>query len=260
MPGTAVSILTLNLWNINEPLQIRLNELIRFLSVKRPDIVALQEVSLIDGTPQSSEIASNAGYPFHEYKRCGAWQGREEGLAILARIPFAGLGSVPLPEAQVDMQRHLQCVAFEGPKPEMSILFAQTHLAYPLGARDARMNQVLYASDALRRLRSQPQWPLVICGDLNDTPDSPSVRHLTSLPDIRLRDAWAAVHGNNPGHTFAKENTWASPQLSPGRRIDYILVSDHIAVVSCVLVLNQKDGWGPVSDHYGLLASVEISD
>ena len=78
------------------------------------------------------------------------------------------------------------------------------------------------------------------------------------------QDAWAAVHGDEPGHTFTPENgirsdAWRS---RPGRRIDYVMVrcGDHGAtldVINCERVFDRQVGGVWASDHFGVVADLE---
>jgi endonuclease/exonuclease/phosphatase family metal-dependent hydrolase len=198
-----LSVLTLNIWNLNEPLQWRLSRITDFLFETKPDIVAFQEVSLLNGQPEFSTVADKAGYPFAEYVPCGRWEGREEGLAILARTRFSPTSRTPLPPVEGDMPRFLQIVTFESADHLSGIRLANTHLAYSLQAREARTGQV---SQIVRTLQSFPSTqPLILCGDFNDVPESEPVRRLVS-PPLGLTDCWAAAD-QGAGDTFAIHNS-----------------------------------------------------
>jgi endonuclease/exonuclease/phosphatase family metal-dependent hydrolase len=119
--------------------------------------------------------------------------------------------------------------------------------------------------------RRRPHLPVVLLGDFNAGPDAASTRFLTgrqSLDGISVRyeDAWEAVHGDEPGHTFDPGNPLVRAGQMPterGRRIDHVMVRSGahgalLDVADCRLVLTEPlDGvWA--SDHYGVLADLRL--
>lgn len=98
--------------------------------------------------------------------------------------------------------------------------------------------------------------PMVVTGDLNSDPTSGAYRVLTrdtitsAVPP--LLDAF--VH-NVAGH-YGPTSTWtAFKAIEPGRRIDYVLVSPAVTVVSHGILPDSWDGRFP-SDHLPVLATV----
>jgi endonuclease/exonuclease/phosphatase family metal-dependent hydrolase len=230
-----------------------MNELCRFLDATRPDVVALQEVSRVGARTQAEVIARKCDFDRHHYVESGSWCGREEGVAILTRGTSVSLPALRLPLVVDDMPRVLQRVEITRADFPTSIVVANTHLAFRLDARDGRCRQAQVIAGAL----ATTTGPIatVLCGDLNDTPDSPAVGLLLD-GGLGLGDTWRTAR--NPGAvTFAEENPWAASELGPGRRIDYIGCTEHFLVRRCDLVLTGEAGWGPVSDHYGVLVQLE---
>lgn len=254
-----IRALTFNLWNINEPLYERMDKFIRYLNVSRPDVIALQEVSPMASLRQSDYIASKANYPFVHYVRNGDWRNREEGLAVLTRFKCSRSEIIRLPLAEGDMPRSLQCLELILDQANSPILILNTHLAYHINARVGRTKQISMAIEALNDLVKYRALPVIFCGDFNDTPDSEPVRMLFSQSNPALRDAWLAAGNQSEGHTFAKDNPWASPELWPGRRIDYIGVSEEVNVHSCYLAMTPSDNWGLASDHYAVIAELSLT-
>ena len=98
--------------------------------------------------------------------------------------------------------------------------------------------------------------PLVVTGDLNSAPRSGAYRVLTrdTLPDASapLRDAFEA---SRTGH-YGPTSTWtAFRAIEAGRRIDYVLVSSAVDVLSHGILPDSWDGRFP-SDHLPVLATV----
>ncbi len=116
--------------------------------------------------------------------------------------------------------------------------------------------------------RGRPHLPVVLLGDVDAVPDTASIRFLTGRQglaglSVRYEDAWEAVHGDEPGHTFDPRNPLVRRRdaLERGRRIDHVLVrgGGHGAlldVADCRLVLIEPlDGvW--LSDPHGVLADL----
>jgi endonuclease/exonuclease/phosphatase family metal-dependent hydrolase len=98
--------------------------------------------------------------------------------------------------------------------------------------------------------------PVVVTGDLNAEPTSAPYRIITSdtisgaIPP--LRDAYVASRGGHYGPT----STWTEFRaIVPGRRIDYVLVSPEITVLTHGILPDSWDGRFP-SDHLPVLASM----
>ena len=99
--------------------------------------------------------------------------------------------------------------------------------------------------------------PIVLTGDLNAVPTSVAYRTLTrdTIADgvAPLADAFATSRSGHYGPT----SSWtAFRAIEPGRRIDYILVSAPVTVLTHGILPDSWDGRFP-SDHLPVLASVE---
>ncbi len=214
----------------------------------------------------------------------GAWPGAaagEQGLAILSRHPIEETRSLALPEARpADARQLLSAKIGTGAGP---IWVHTTHLHYRLDDGLARERQVLAIDEALRGMgRGLTDAPQVLCGDFNAEPDSDEMRFLRGLTTLgerrtHFQDAWLRcrpepVRGDGPeqGITWSSENEHTRPlrSLDIDRRIDYILVTSRKrdgrgTVRDCRVVMREREGDGEqsvcASDHYGLLADVQIA-
>ena len=100
------------------------------------------------------------------------------------------------------------------------------------------------------------ELPVVVTGDLNSDPASVPYRILTrdTIADASspLRDAFTTSVAGHYGPT----STWtAFRAIVPERRIDYVLVSADVAVLTHGILPDSWDGRFP-SDHLPVLASV----
>ena len=98
--------------------------------------------------------------------------------------------------------------------------------------------------------------PIVMTGDLNSDPQSGAYRVLTrdtiAEAGAPLRDALSSSLG---GHYGPLSSWTAFKAIEPGRRIDYVLVSPTVTVVSHAILPDSWDGRFP-SDHLPVLAAL----
>lgn len=252
-------LLTLNLWNINEPLTARMRELGQFVEVLLPDVMAFQEVSLVGGQPQTEVIARSFGYS-SSYARSGTWKGREEGLATLTRLPSISSEIVALPEAKGDMSRIALAVILSGHNSLSEIAVVNTHLAFQRRHRHARLRQIraclTFAAKVMEARRG-----LVLCGDLNNFPGEKIVEEVMERGPVKFQSCWTKYDTESgPPETFSSNNPWAAQELFPGRTIDHVFVSPSMLIERCMIVLRGTDGWHPVSDHFGVLTEIRMKE
>lgn len=240
-----LSILTLNLWGTGGPVAERMASLADWLRAQRPTIVALQEVEHWQGRSQAHHLAEAAGYAGVHVIRAGHAEDPGEGLAVLTELDGLAAATVTLPRAPDDGPRALQQVDLA--TDDGVIRVANTHLAWRLHHTTARSAQATRIVDELAAWTG----PVVLAGDLNDSPGSPPLGRLAAAG---LVDAVATA--GDEGWTFHPDNPWAPPPELLERRVDYVLVRG-LAVQRAAVVLT---GQGPddpvVSDHYGVLAHV----
>jgi endonuclease/exonuclease/phosphatase family metal-dependent hydrolase len=83
-----------------------------------------------------------------------------------------------------------------------------------------------------RYIQDHAQYPIILCGDFNDSPISHTHHTLTK----GLTDCFVAT-GNGPGWTYTNSRMYV--------RIDNILCSSHFTPYKCIV---DKNATG--SDHY----------
>ena len=101
--------------------------------------------------------------------------------------------------------------------------------------------------------------PIVVTGDLNSDPVSGAyrifVRDTIAGAIAPLRDGFTVSRDGNYGPT----STWtAFKAIEPGRRIDYVLVSSRVDVLTHAILPDSWDGRFP-SDHLPVIASLAMS-
>jgi endonuclease/exonuclease/phosphatase family metal-dependent hydrolase len=242
----AFRVLTLNLWNISEPLAARFRELEAGLKQLRPDIVCLQEVyrDPASGRSQAELIGEMCGL---------AHPVEHSGLAILSATPAVRSDSVALPEFPGDFARAVLLAEFavEG-RP---LLVANTHLAYPPELVQERRQQAETLLAAIERLHSRTSAK-ILCGDFNDVPESPAVRAVLNSSE-KFRDVFGECHPGEAGFTYSpKKNRYVEPSWTVEQRIDYIFANAGLEPKNCSVVFDGSNGLDLVSDHYGVVGDL----
>jgi len=279
-------LVTINFWGIQPPLDQRLELAIRQLRALAPDAIAMQEVRPLDGVGGrttadviAEALGMTARYEVALTWADGAWPGMaagQEGLAILARHPIARHQAVRLPDPRPNEARILLSAQLD--TPAGPIWVHTTHLHYRLDDGLARERQVVAIDAAIRALgRGNADAPQILCGDFNATPDSDEIRFLRGLTTLdgrrtHFQDAWLRLHPEPPpgagpaaGITWSSENELTRPlrSLDLDRRIDHIYVTSRKqdgrgTVVRCEVVLTEREVGLCASDHYGVLAEIQI--
>jgi endonuclease/exonuclease/phosphatase family metal-dependent hydrolase len=280
-------LVTINFWGTEPPLDRRLELAIRQLRALAPDVIGMQEVRPLDGKagPTTADAIADALGMKARYERSlawadGAWPGMaagQEGLAVISRYPIDDHQVEPLPEPRPTEARILLSARLA--TPAGPIWVHTTHLHYRLDDGAAREQQVAAIDRAIRaRGRGNDDAPQLLCGDFNATPDSDEMRFLRGLTSLdgrrtHFQDAWLRLHrepepgaGPAAGITWSSENELTRPlrSLDLDRRIDYVYVTSRKkdgrgTVRRCEVVLAERDGGLCASDHYGVLAEVQIA-
>jgi endonuclease/exonuclease/phosphatase family metal-dependent hydrolase len=259
--------LTLNLWGSSAPLAERMAIVVAGLAELRPDVVALQEVRVTPGTlpNQADTLARAAGYE-SVYAAATPVADGEEGLAILAREPILEHEAIELPHACSEERRILLSARIR--RGELGVWVHTTHLNYRLTHGKQREDQVQAIEGAVSRRGTDV--PQVVMGDFNARPEADEIRWLRGQVTLGGRrtyfqDAWDRLHPGAPGWTWAQANPYTAKLafLEPDRRIDYIFATPmrgdgRATVRSCEIVFQLPCAGVFASDHYGLLADVQI--
>jgi endonuclease/exonuclease/phosphatase family metal-dependent hydrolase len=207
-----------------------------------PDIVALQEVDRgsqrAGGLDQTAVLAQQTGLPYHAHFRTTDLYGGAYGIALLSRFPLEALAQYPLPVPRGAEPRAVAHALMQVAGREVSVYV--THLIRRPFNGDARMRQ----SALIAGLLSRDPRPKLLMGDLNDDPDSHTVRLLR-------RDLTDVVAASGQG----SRGTYPLPlPFLPTLRIDYVLACDaFVPLRSEVLHVG-------ASDHYPVVADVRLKE
>jgi endonuclease/exonuclease/phosphatase family metal-dependent hydrolase len=240
-------VLTLNLWNINEPLEARHRALEAGLKQLRPDIVCLQEA---DRDPKSGQ-----GQAELIAKMCGhAHVVGDNGLAIVCSGPIMRSSNVSLPEFPGDFPR--QALSAELLISGQPLLVTNTHLAYLPEMIEERKRQAEMLLTAIKHHCSATRpMAKILCGDFNDTADSPAVRAVMDSGE-GFQDVFAECFPNCQGTTYSCRNRYVDPSWTLDERIDYIFASRDLVAKSCSVVFDGNNGFDLASDHFGVFCNL----
>lgn len=243
-------VLTLNFWNVNEPLEARYRALSTGLKRLRPDFICLQEV---DRDPKSGRSQSELIAEMCEFKH----RVDERGLAIISSNPLIRSHVVALPEFEGDFPRRVllaECLIEQRP-----VFIITTHLAYPPKMVQERREQVEALLSIIKH-RTSGHVPKILCGDFNDSPNSPAVQTVLRSEE-RFCDIFATCHPNRVGFTYSRQtNRYVEPSWTTEQRIDYIFATTNLGLQDCSIVFNGDNGFDLVSDHFGVFAKLAFAD
>ena len=260
-----VSVVTFNLLNKPSRWEERRMLIAAELAQLKPDLIALQEVTLPDNSAQW--LATRlGGYSVTLCSKTGPLQDLE-GIAILSRLPIDGVEMLDL------RSQHRVAQSMRLNVAGRQLLLVNGHFYFHLVDHIERVNQVQHLLGWLGH--TAREMATVICGDFNDTPGSRSIRlmrqHFASAHSLR--------HGHEPEYTVPTAlkyrlsgvrktlsrfgNYALNRSFNPWRgTVDYIFVSPHLHVVECRSVLNRPaphDRTLYPSDHVGLAAILDLT-
>lgn len=244
--------------------------MLQLVAKQQADLLCFQEFYEPDDSTRSNirYIRDKLHYPYYFFSRDYHNKATkyETGVIIFSRYPIrwnqrqsfntdSTASSESLIEADIALNGkrirvctvHLQSVLFK-PKDfrdveiirnaKDSILQASRSLAkklkYALSLRG-------YQADTVRRHLDASPYPVVICGDFNDVPNSYTYFHIRGC----RQDAFIA-------RSFGIGRTYI--YISPTLRIDYILPATAFNVLQCTKIIS------PFSDHHPVIADLQLPD
>lgn len=206
------------------------------LSVK-PDLVAVQEVDQKVLRTKSIDQPALLARLTKMHVAFGAnikLQGGEYGNAILSRFPIVRHTNHFLPNVHESEQRGVIVAEIELPNRKSPLLFVATHLDFRADDRE-RLASAKVINDLVTK---NAHLSGLLAGDLNDTPESKTLRQLELM--------W--TRANNTA-------LLTIPVDRPAKQIDFILLrpADHWKVIE-VRALDEA----VASDHRAIFAILEL--
>jgi endonuclease/exonuclease/phosphatase family metal-dependent hydrolase len=245
----------------------------------KPDVVALQEIGPTNALIELQSRLRRAGLDLPHWEHVSGYD-TNIFVAILSRFPITARRSHSqesflLEGRRFRTSRGLLEVDLEvGPEYRFTLFTAHLKSKRAIGAADEGEMREQEARVLRRlvdaRLTADPKANVLICGDFNDTKDSPALkallgrsgqRHLVDTRPVERNGDQAA--SENPKwdprhvswtHFYGKEDTYS--------RIDYILLSTGMAREwrREGSYLPTLPDWGIASDHRPVLCEFEAAD
>jgi len=259
-----IKVMTLNIWNYDEPWYIRLNLIANLIEFHKPDVIGLQEIRYDERynsrRNQAEQIVEKlTGYRFIFEKAQVDGTAKWEGLAILSKFDILDSSCIQLSrdmEDEVDKRHQRIVLRALIDLPVGQFNFFNTHLS--LSDKD-RKRTIIEVVDFLENFKSN--LPKVIAGDFNATPDQEPIKFMTGMITLNGRktlfqDSWARIHGTKGGFTYRTGDF--------KERIDYIFVTPEKAdkgkIIDCKLIADKPNENGIyLSDHCGLITTIQLS-
>lgn len=236
----------------------------RTIAAANPDIVALQEVGGTAGFLDLRRRLSAAGRPY-PHARLLAGVGGPIQLALLSRHPITRsvrhTNDVYLVEDRRERVARglLEVDVRVGRGIELTLLVAHLKSRRPVPYGDERVLRNREALILRRKVEAvfaaKPDAPLIVLGDLNDTPDSRAVRTVIGRGKAALVDLRPAEPGRPDvawTYHFARRDTYS--------RVDYLLANRALARTlkrDESMIFNQPE-WRVGSDHRLVLGTFEF--
>ncbi|MCE9575244.1 MAG: endonuclease/exonuclease/phosphatase family protein [Deltaproteobacteria bacterium] len=242
----ALRLLTWNVYFGGHMFEERADALVAELARRRPDVIALQEV-----TPELLAMLVAAPWVRASYQVSDV-DGRTltgYGVIVLSRLPIRRLAAIELPS---EMGRRLLVAELA-----CGLTVATVHLESMAGYERARLAQLAIIQAALA-----PADDVALVGDMNFAPASEEDRAIAPA----LVDVWPALHPDAPGYTVDTDVNAMRAQLKSTpthKRIDRVFLrSDRWRAAAIERVGTEAidiDGTF-VSDHFGLEVALELRE
>ncbi len=204
---STVTVMTFNIFH-GETLtgDFDLDLIARVINDQQPDLVALQEVDYKTKRARGLDLATELAQRTRLtplFGRAMFFDGGEYGEAILSRYTFLETQCIALPHRPDSEPRALLTATLMLPSGD-TIVFAGTHLDHLRDDTDR-----LWQAQAIVSHLAGYRHPVVLAGDLNDVPGSPTIDLLQQY-----------FSHSEPVEQY--EPTYPSDQ--PQKRIDYIMM------------------------------------
>ncbi len=257
--------------------ELNRNAILNEIRDLQPDILCFQEFfenAEENGKGNEIKIVEELGYPYHYFSKDKVfWRTIMAGTAIFSRYPIINTELVRYPEriskdgentifADIlfngDTIRiysiHLQSFGFKS-REYQSLNQIENQNGESLEASKNLLRKMRYTfafhslqSEFTMDLISKSPYPVIVCGDLNDVPNSYAYDKIRG----NRKDAFLEK-GSGIGKTFTSATSRLLGEL-PTLRIDYIFTDPGMNIDQFTQV-NKR-----LSDHHGIIADVKLKE
>ena len=242
-----MKLITLNTWGKSGPYQKRWNYLLETLQTLKPDVLCLQEVA-------DDELTQLLQKTFQFKHHAAAYSA---GLLLISKLPLSENLTIDYQHVSPSEKNYERKAVMTKVKVgNQNLIIANTHLAWRAEDRSVRNGQI---SELLKAVK-KTGFPALICGDLNDIPES------SILEETRLAEYENLLQAFQPeAITWDNRNPFIQSHSVrfPDRQVDYILIHNLAARIlktkDCVVTFDRhnQESIYP-SDHYGIVAEFEV--
>jgi endonuclease/exonuclease/phosphatase family metal-dependent hydrolase len=242
------------------------SEIADYISREKPDLICFQEFNIREDKPEPvlRQLSEKWELPYHIVENYSPEKPRIplSGLAIFSAFPVSGTGRIMDSKGRIftiftdlvigpDTIRlynvHLNSISFGqrdvdfynqlvGNRPE-TIQWQEGVVSVVKKLKKAFINRSEQMTILLAEIAGT-NYPVMVCGDFNDTPFSYTYRQVTR----NLSDAFFSAENDIFGNTYAGS--------MPSYRIDYMMYGNGIK--ACSYYRDKAD----FSDHYPVCASM----
>lgn len=256
------TVATINLSGRTNRWLARRHLLVGQLVDARPDIVALQEISLSIGQgvwlarQVNIRLTGDSRRPYRIVQaRHSQFRRFFTAVGIMSRLPIIYHDSLTLGvNGQVAIRANIELPAGAAGSRRQSLDFVSVRLHHGVGGDQTRLEE---AMDLVGWLNEKRRVPLqVIGGDFGGTPDKQAVAFMRQS----YRSAYAEVHGRDPLATYP--TSLLQPQPVPAECLDYVFVSPAVHRVTATAIFGDESAINDdklyPSDHVGLMVGLEV--
>lgn len=273
----SIRVVTLNLWGRSGAWEERRPVLADGLRKLGADLLAFQEAVVLDGYDQVADLLGPDYHVAHQ----GGRAPDGVGVSIASRWPLGEVHEVDL--YVTPRTEGFACMTLvaevHAPDPVGPLLFVNNNPNYQYDYELERELQAVAAARFVEELVGGRPLHVVLAGDFDAYPDAASVRFWKGRQSlggmsVAYRNAWEAIHPDDPGHTFTPSNPLVPSRSNPmvvdgervlevGRRIDHIMVrcghhGPTLEVVACERIFDEPVDGVWASDHFGLMADLAV--
>lgn len=260
--GPSLRIITYNV-SLREFLRTeRARAVSQILVSSNADVIAFQEMTPEYYALLKSDTRFSETYRLIPGK--AAWiKGR---MVVASRLPVVSSRYYRLPGR---MGRYAQRVEFRiesggqnRPGNSRTFSLVNLHLESYLNDGPIRARQIRSISPLIKE-------PAIMLGDFNFGDEAKAEPERRSIPRGH-RDLWREMHGQHPGLTWNQEENPLSLMFrfegEESRRLDYIFLFEdswklqNVVLLGTEKVLKYRGKEIPPSDHYGVMADLQIPD
>ena len=241
----------------------RMKKVVEFIDGLKPDLVFLQEVSIVRGENLGEVIAEAIGYTmvYAGANGSSALIGFEEGEAILTPHRIIDYERIPLhPDPGVFEDRVVLRALIDTPSGLVQAYC--THFSHGRERSDLREGQAEHLLQIIAS--SSAEAHTVLAGDFNAAPESAVYRLIIRSG---LTDAFESVKGKDSSPTAGISSVIGIDE-SQHRRIDYIftrasrgkdaVIKEGYTSFSSPVIGETGSFW--ISDHVGLVANIQFTN